>query len=128
LLILLFSGILLSAFGIWLHNCNTAMNQKESFMSNYMISIANDDALKDGTSHDPRSKLKVKAFDLLKSRFKPRKGEVSFFVTAGNETLAFETQGYRRHRQLLILQMISMYCVYLGLLEAQIHTTWPALN
>lgn len=97
-------------------------------MSNYMISIANADALKNGTIHDPRSKLKVKAFDLLKSRFKPRKGEVQFFVTAGTETLAFETQGYRKHRQLLILQMISRYCVYLGLFEAQIHSTWPALN
>lgn len=97
-------------------------------MCNYMISISNEDVLKDGTIHDPRSKLKVKAFDLLKSRFKPRKGEVSFFVTAGTETLAFETEGYRRHRQLLILQMISRYCVYLGLLEAQIHTDLPALN
>jgi hypothetical protein len=97
-------------------------------MSNYMISIANSDALRDGTIHDPRSKLKVKAFDLLRSRFKPRKGEVSFFVTAGEETLAFETEGYQRHRQLLILQMISRYCVYLGLLEAQIHSSWPALT
>nr|WP_294946255.1 hypothetical protein [uncultured Mucilaginibacter sp.] len=97
-------------------------------MSNYMISISGADAVKDGTIHDPRTKLKVKAFDLPRSRFKPRKGEVQFFVTAGKETLAFETQGYRRHRQLLILHMISMYCVYLGLIEAQIHSTWPALN
>lgn len=97
-------------------------------MSNYMISIANDDAVKNGTIHDPATKLKVKAFDLLKSRFKPRKGEVRFFVTAGKETLAFETQGYRRHKQLLILHMISIYCLYLGLLEAQIHATWPALS
>jgi hypothetical protein len=97
-------------------------------MSNYMISISNADLLKDGTIHDPGSKLKVKAFDLLKSRFKPREGEIQFFVTAGNETLAFETEGYKRHRQLLILQMISMYCVYLGLIEAQIHSTLPNLN
>jgi hypothetical protein len=97
-------------------------------MSNYMISIATDEAVKTGTIHDPRSKLKVKAFDLVRRRFKPRKGEVQFFVTAGEETLAFETQGYRRHRQLLILQMISMYCVYLGLMEAQIHSTLPVLN
>ncbi len=101
---------------------------KGKHMSNYMISIANTDALKNATIHDPRSKLKVKAFDLLRSRFKPRKGEVSFFVTAGNQTLAFETEGYQRHRQLLILQMISRYCVYLGLLEAQIHSSWPALS
>ncbi|MDB5286487.1 MAG: hypothetical protein JWR05_1436 [Mucilaginibacter sp.] len=94
-------------------------------MSNYMISISNADVLRDGTIHDPRSKLKVKAYDLLKSRFKPSIGEVRFFVTAGNETLAFETEGYKRHRQLLILQMISRYCVYLGLFEAQIHSTFP---
>jgi hypothetical protein len=94
-------------------------------MSNYMISISNADVLRDGTIHDPCSKLKVKAYDLLKSRFKPSRGEVRFFVTAGNETLAFETEGYKRHRQLLILQMISRYCVYLGLFEARIHSTFP---
>jgi hypothetical protein len=94
-------------------------------MSNYLISISNEEAAKDGTIHDPLSKLKVKAFDLVKSSFKPRKGEVRFFVTAGDETLAFETKGYKRHRQLLILQMISWYCLYLGLIEAQIHSTLP---
>ena len=94
-------------------------------MSNYLISISNNEALKDGTIHDPNSKLKVKAFDLLKSRFKPSKGEVRFFVTAGDETLAFETKGYKRHRKLLILQMISWYCIYLGLIEAQIHSSLP---
>jgi len=50
---------------------------------------------------------------------------VRFFVTAGDETLAFETKGYKRHRKLLILQMISWYCIYLGLIEAQIHSTLP---
>ncbi|MBK0380988.1 hypothetical protein [Mucilaginibacter segetis] len=94
-------------------------------MSNYLISISSHDMPKAGTIHDPRSNLKVKAFNVLKSRFRPRKGEVSFFVTAGNNTLAFETEGYKRHRQLLILQMISRYCMYLGLIEAQIHSTWP---
>lgn len=94
-------------------------------MSNYMISISNAAVQRDGTIHDPRSKLKVKAYDLLKSTFKPATGEVQFFVTAGNETLAFETEGYKRHRQLLILQMISRYCVYLGLFEARIHSTFP---
>jgi hypothetical protein len=94
-------------------------------MSNYMISISNADLPKDGTIHDSRSKLKVKAYGLFKSRIQPRKGEVRFFVTAGNETLAFETEGYKRHRQLLILQMISRYCMYLGLYEAQIHSTFP---
>ncbi|MBB3967959.1 hypothetical protein [Mucilaginibacter phyllosphaerae] len=92
-----------------------------------MISISNADQLKVGTIHDRRSKLKVKAFDLFRSRVKQREGEVRFFVTAGNETLAFETEGYKRHRQLLILQMISRYCMYLGLMEAQIHSTYPGL-
>ena len=94
-------------------------------MSNYMISISNADLTGDGVIHDPHTKLKVKAIDMLKSRFKPRHGEVQFFVTAGTESLAFETQGYKKHRELLILQMISRYCAYLGLFEAQIHTTWP---
>jgi hypothetical protein len=91
-----------------------------------MISISNADVQRDGTIHDPRSKLKIKAYDLLKSRFKPSRGEVRFFVTSGNETLAFETEGYKRHRQLLILQMISRYCIYLGLFEARIHSTFPS--
>ncbi len=94
-------------------------------MPNYLISISKNEALKDGTIHDPNSKLKVKAFDLLKSRFTPSKGEVRFFVTSGRQTLAFETKGYKKHRQLLILQMISWYCIYLGLMEAQIHPNWP---
>lgn len=81
--------------------------------------------MNDGIIHDPASKLKVKAFDLIKERFKPSKGEVRFFVTAGDETLAFETQGYNKHRQLLVLQMISYYCIYLGLIEAQIHSSLP---
>ena len=94
-------------------------------MSNYLISISNTEALQDGTIHDPNSDLKVKAFDLEKSKFKPSKGEVRYFVTAGPETLAFETKGYNRHRKLHILQMISWYCIYLGLFEAQIHSTLP---
>jgi hypothetical protein len=94
-------------------------------MSPYLITIFNGEAVKDGTIHDPKTKLKIRAFDLLKSRFKPRKGEISYFVTAGNETLAFETKGYKKHRKMLILQMISWYCIYLGLLEAQIHSSWP---
>jgi len=94
-------------------------------MSNYLISISKNETLNDGIIHDPTSKLKVKAFDLLKARFKPSKGEMRFFVTAGDETLAFETQGYNKHRQLLVLQMISYYCIYLGLIEAQIHSSLP---
>jgi len=92
-------------------------------MSNYMISISKNEMPSDGIIHDISSKLKVKAFDLIKSRFKPSKGEVRFFVTAGKQTLAFETLGYNKQRKLLILQMISTYCIYLGLIEAQIHAS-----
>ncbi|MDB5144168.1 MAG: hypothetical protein JWQ66_2881 [Mucilaginibacter sp.] len=95
-------------------------------MLNYLISIPKNGALKKETIHDPESKLKIKVFDLLKSKFIPKKGEVRYFVTAGEETLAFETEGYNnKHRNLLILQMISWYCIYLGLMEAQIHSNWP---
>ncbi len=94
-------------------------------MPNYLLSISKSEALKDGTIHDPKSKLKVKVIDLLKSRFTPSSGEKRFFVTSGNETLAFETKGYKKHRELLILQMIAWYCIYLGLIEAQIHANWP---
>ena len=96
-------------------------------MLNYLISIPKSGALKKETIHDPESKLKIKVFDLLKSKFIPKKGEVRYFVTAGDETLAFETEGYNnKHRNLLILQMISWYCMYLGLIKAQIHETLPA--
>jgi len=94
-------------------------------MPNYLISISKTEASQDGTIHDPKSKLKVKAVDLLTSRFTPSRGEKRFFVTAGDETLAFETKGYKKHRELLILQMIAWYCLYLGLIEAQIHSSWP---
>lgn len=96
--------------------------------TNYLLSTSNDVAIKLGTIHDPDTKLKVTVIDLLKSKFKPSKGEVRFFVTAGKETLAFETQGYRKHRKLLILEMVAWYCVYLGLLEAQIHSSLPMLK
>jgi len=95
-------------------------------MSKYLISISNNDDRHTGTIHDIRSKLKVKASD-LRTKYKPQKGELSFYVTAGKEKLAFETEGYHKQHQLLILQMISWYCVYLGLIEAQIHATLPAL-
>jgi hypothetical protein len=95
-------------------------------MANYLISISTNGTQSDGTIHDSSSKLKVKAFDLLKKKFTPSKGEKRFFVTAaGEKKIAFETKGYNKHRELLILQMISWYCVYLGLIEAQIHPTWP---
>ena len=94
-------------------------------MLNYLISISNDEAVKDGTIHDVDSKLKVKAFNPSSPEVKPVKGEVMYFVTSSNQTLAFETKGYKKHRKLLILQMIAWYCLYLGLIEAQIHSTWP---
>ena len=95
-------------------------------MFNFLISIPKNGAFKKETIHDPESKLKIKVFDRLISKPAPAKGEVRYFVTAGDETLAFETEGYtKKHRNLLILQMISWYCVYLGLLEAQIHANWP---
>jgi len=94
-------------------------------MSNYLISISGNTAINDEVIHDPVSKLKVKAFDLLKSKFKPSKGEIRYFVTSGKEKLAFETKGYKKHRQVLVLQMIAWYCLYLGLMEAQIHSGLP---
>lgn len=94
-------------------------------MSNYLITIADNEEAEKQIIHDPQSKLKVKVFDLLQSTFKPRKGEVQYFVTAGRQQLAFQTEGYKKHRQLLILQMIARYCMYLGLIEAQIHSSLP---
>jgi len=101
------------------------VNTNLSVMSNYLISISGNTAAKDETIHDPSTKLKVKAFDLVKSKFIPSKGEVRYFVTAGKEMFAFETKGYKKQRKLLILQMIAWYCLYLGLIEAQIHSTLP---
>jgi len=95
-------------------------------MSNYLISISNAETKNTGTIHDIRSKLKVKAYN-LSSKFRQKKGELIFYVTAGKERLAFQTEGYGKQHQLLILQMISWYCVYLGLIEAQIHATLPTL-
>ena len=103
-----------------------AYNIKQHKMANYLISITDHNSpIEKGTIHDPHSKLKVKVFNLLKPNFKPSKGEVQYFATAGSDTFAFETVGYKKHRQLLILHMISRYCVYLGLIEAQIHSSLP---
>lgn len=94
-------------------------------MSNYLIAISHTTKPIAATIHDSKSKLKVKAFESVRPTFKPRKGEVGFFVTAGKKIFAFETEGYQKHRQLLILQMISWYCVYLGLLDPRIHADFP---
>jgi hypothetical protein len=97
-------------------------------MLNYLISISKTGASKKETIHDPESKLKIKVVDLVKSNFVPKKGEVRYFVTDGDETFAFETDGFKRHRTLLILQMIAWYCMYLGLIKAEIHSTLPFMN
>ena len=96
-------------------------------MPNYLLSITKNDTVRDGTIHDPKSKLKVKVCDLLRSTFSPNPAEKRFFVIAGSETLAFETKGYKRHRELHILQMIAWYCICMGLFEPQIHATLPAI-
>jgi hypothetical protein len=94
-------------------------------MSNYLISISKNEALNDAIIHDISNKLKVRAFDLIQSSYTPNKEEIQFFVTAGKQTVAFETEGYQKHRQLHVLQMISWYCNYLGLIEAEIHPNRP---
>lgn len=97
-------------------------------MSTYLLSLSTNAAKQLGTIHDPDTKLKVTVTDLLLSPFKSSKGEVCFYVTDGAMQLAFETQGYSRHRKVLILQMIAWYCHYLGLQEAKIHSTLPLLK
>lgn len=94
-------------------------------MSNYLISIPQNQNVISATIHDLKNKLKVKAIELVKSTYKTTKGEVSFYVTIGKKLLAFETHGYNKHRQLVILQMISWYCIYMGWVGAQIHATLP---
>jgi len=94
-------------------------------MSNYLISIPQGSKGITATIHDLKSKLKVKAVEMAKSTYKTAKGEISFFVTIGKKILAFETKGYNKHKQLLILQMISWYCMYMGWVEAQIHAKLP---
>jgi hypothetical protein len=94
-------------------------------MKNYMLSIPINDDLSDGTIHDPNSNLKVKIFDRLNPPFAAVKGEIRYYVTIADKTIAFETEGYHKHRQLLILQMISWYCVYRNMMDARIHADWP---
>src|ERR1700759_3784628 len=84
-----------SAF--WINNCKPA-NDILPVMSNYLISICRSDLATNQTIHDPGTKLKVRAIDLLTSGFRPKKGEVSYFVTSGGETYAFETSGYKNQR------------------------------
>jgi hypothetical protein len=98
--------------------------------ANYLISIPQSGTLKKNTIHDAETKLKVGVFDLLKARFKPKKGEVHYYASTenGDLLLAFETEGYQKHKNLLVLDMIARYCIYLGVSEACIHATFPALH
>jgi hypothetical protein len=94
----------------------------------YLISLGRADSTKKATIHDSETKLKVSVIDLLKATFKPKKGEKHYFVTdAKNKVvLAFETEGFQRqHKNLRVLEMVARYCVYLGFVGAQIHSTWP---
>ena len=95
-------------------------------MPNYLISIPQDSDKVAATIYDKENKLKINAVETAKTTYKTAKGEVSFFVTTEKKILAFETKGYNKHRQLLILQMIAWYCMYMGWVEAQIHATLPA--
>ncbi|MBW4891319.1 hypothetical protein KXQ82_16445 [Mucilaginibacter sp. HMF5004] len=98
--------------------------------SNYLISISESGASKKQTIHDTESKLKIGVVDLVKASFKPKKGELHYYVSAGGSDmlLAFETEGYKKHKNLLVLDMIARYCVYLGFGEAIIHSTLPGIS
>lgn len=94
-------------------------------MSNYLLSISNDEVLTNCVIHDPKTKLKIRVYNNETLGFDRIEGEIRFFVTCGTRIISFETSGYKKHRELLILHMISWYCVYLGLDDAKIHTNWP---
>ena len=98
--------------------------------ANYLISIPQTGTCKKDTIHDTETKLKVGVFNLFKAAFKPKKGEVHYYASTqnGDLLLAFETEGYKKHKNLLVLDMIARYCAYLGFGEACIHTTFPLIN
>ena len=97
-------------------------------ISKYLISISHSGAINKETIHDPESKLKIGVIDLLSAAFKPKKGELHYFVSDQNNQLllAFETEGYKAHKTILVLDMIARYCVYLGFVHAKIQSTMPA--
>ena len=70
-------------------------------MLNYLISTTKNGSCKKETIHDPESKLKMKVFDLVKSKYRPKDGEVSYFGTAGDEKIALETEGYKKQKNLI---------------------------
>ncbi len=98
--------------------------------SQYLISIAKNGGSQCEVIHDTESKLKIGVFDRIKSGRKPKKGEVQYYVSdkTADVVLAFETQGYKKHKNLLILDMIARYCIYLGFGEAIIHSTFPGIS
>lgn len=100
-------------------------------ISKYLISIPHHDISDKGVIHDTETKLKVGVVDLYKTGFEPKKGEVHYFVsdTDNDVLLAFETDGYKKaHKNLLILDMIARYCVYLGFAGAIIHAKFPVIR
>jgi hypothetical protein len=96
--------------------------------SNYLISISENGSAKKETIHDTETKLKIGVFDLFDAGFKPKKGELHYYVSDNDVLLAFETEGYKAHKNLLVLDMIARYCVYLGFGEAIIHSTFPVIH
>ena len=99
--------------------------------TNYFIAISPNSSEQKDTIHDAESKLKIGVFNLFNSAFKPKKGEVHYYVSDQHTDLllAFETEGYqRKHKNLLVLDMIARYCVYLGFGEAIIHSTFPGIS
>lgn len=98
--------------------------------ANYLISIPQSGTPEKNIIHDTETKLKVGVFDLFKAGFIPQKGEVHYYVSSRNTDLllAFETQGYKKHKNLLVLDMIANYCIYFGFGEAIIHSTFPSIN
>jgi hypothetical protein len=83
-------------------------------IANYLILTRASGTTTTDIIHDAETNLKVKATNLLSAVFTSSKGEVGFFVTAGDGRIAFETREYQLHLQYPILHMISWYCTYAG--------------
>jgi len=96
----------------------------------YLISTSNEGAFNKDIIHDLDTKLKIAVVDLLAFGFDPKQGEVHYFVSdTDNDTLlAFETQGYKAHKRIKVLEMIARYCVYVGFVQATIHSSLPSVN
>jgi hypothetical protein len=94
-------------------------------MQNYFLSIPNDELPEEQAIHDRDTRLKLRVFNKASSVLAPKKGEVRYFITSGESIVAFETEGFRKHGQVAILQMIAWYCLYRGMPDAAIHNNWP---